>query len=252
MCDMSTRRCMDITEPPPGAYVDVGLARHHFSRHGVQPLRATDCVVVDEDWGVARPYGVAHPDSLVPEVAVHQLKRLHAARAHLNEAPSSHDNVDILCCPDPRQPCTFFNRFTFLDSWRVAVQIHIDHHPFGLLPFLTALREPDVLPPLLPRRSGLPSLESLEVVHEFAANDLMLRMRVTPFGPFRGADDLHNVRAWRLRPNREAQAAWAAHVHAVSPRALPAAGSTQRQRRPGPRTPQRTCHLRVSVSPRPI
>ncbi len=81
----------------------------------------------------------------------------------------------------------------FVDTWKCDVLLRCDGLGVGLLPLLALLREGDLLPEFWPRKKGLPHVEKLDDIHDFARNDWMYNLWLSPWGPLPGVDDIHNL-----------------------------------------------------------
>ena len=66
----------------------------------------------------------------------------------------------------------------------------------GGLPIAALVHDPDLIE--LPRFAGLPHIESITIPHKFAASDWVYRICLSPWGPFPGVEDYHNLCMWDL------------------------------------------------------
>ena len=106
------------------------------------------------------------------------------------------DSLTLSVSAGGQSSCSFDVGILFPDPWSVVLSEKVRRFDMGLLPLLSLLHEVDLIE--LPHTPGLPYLEGVRVAHRYANNDLLHQLWVTPFGPFPGADDLHNTRLFNL------------------------------------------------------
>ena len=197
-----------------------------------EPSTATP--VQASTWGKARPLGMAAPPA--GAAAEQQLAHLLAAkrlredvlrRQPAREARSAkgekhgslvhkeaggHLCMSIVGHPNATGECVA--DVNFYDTWRADVSLKVTGFGTGLLPLLALIHEPDLTVDYLPRQPGLPYIEHLQVVHQWAVNDWLYHCFVSPFGPLPGADDVHN---FILFDNMDAPADPCLIGYAISP-----------------------------------
>ena len=78
----------------------------------------------------------------------------------------------------------------FYDTWYCDMHVQFRALPIGLHGLLAALHEADLVK--VPRFRHLPHMEAVEVLHHVAANDLVMRLLISPWGPFPGNDSIQN------------------------------------------------------------
>ena len=165
---------------------------------------ADDAPPPPDPWRGYRPLSRA---ALPLEVEAFQLQKLADAHALLDEL-SSRDGSGWRAAAASKNsstfaislstmgkgwavPCTADAEVVFYDTWYVVIKMRIRALPAGLLTAIALLHDADLIS--LPRWPGLPVIEGVEVPHRFAANDLIVRPLVQPWGPFPGADSIHNA-----------------------------------------------------------
>ena len=146
-------------------------------------------------WGAARLLG-AELSELDAATATYQSAALSRARRFIDDEKGDAEEPDELSMsfevlPEMYPTLAAF-RLSYIDSWHAFVEIELTNHVLGLLPAVAIALHPDPLPGLLPKPMHLPYLERLTIAHTFAPNDMVYNLQVTPFGPFPGADDMHN------------------------------------------------------------
>lgn len=93
----------------------------------------------------------------------------------------------------------------------------LDQPPRTAVPADRTCPRQDLLPAFLPKPPGLPHLENVEIAHRFSPNDQMYHVAVSPWGPFPGADDVHNMTTFDLTEEPEgARAIVARFLNAAS------------------------------------
>ena len=77
---------------------------------------------------------------------------------------------------------------TWESSHVALVTQKIEAVPLSMLECVALAREPDLIP--LPRWPGLPRIEHIANVHEFAPNNVVYHVAIEPWGPFPGYDSV--------------------------------------------------------------
>jgi len=93
----------------------------------------------------------------------------------------------------PNTPTELQIDIDFVGVWDVEITLKVKAFGGGLFPLLSVLHEADLVADFLPRAPGLPYLEMVEKPYQFANNDWLYHIFVTPWGPFPGADDIHST-----------------------------------------------------------
>ena len=142
------------------------------------------------------PFGVPDDAPLDEALWQHQREKLGEARAlmsRLKAAAQGKDDV-IRCSVKPQgeqHPCSVQVDIGFVGTWEAAIFISVRNCDLGARTVLGMLREPELIE--FPRLPGLPVLERVETAHEFAPNDLVFRVLVSPWGPIPGLADVNNA-----------------------------------------------------------
>jgi hypothetical protein len=138
---------------------------------------------------------------LPPDVEAYQLQKLSEAHALVDEFASSSQKASKtansselslrMACPGPSAQCECDVDLVLFDTWHILMKISLRALPCGTLGCLALLHDADLI--VLPKWPGLPHIESPRVPHRYAANDFILQPRTQPYGPFPGADSVHNT-----------------------------------------------------------
>jgi len=155
------------------------------------------------NWGLARPLGASGP--LPPEVSAHQLAKLaegHALQTELGQIlATSKELITVSTTPHPDSACACELELSFVGTRTAVARFKISNCDLGIRPMLALMLEPDIIE--LPRFPALPNIERVRIPHRFATNDLMYSISISPFGPFPGVQDLHNVIVYDLLDTAE-------------------------------------------------
>lgn len=169
-------------------------------------------------WGLSRPLGMRGVEDADDEAI--QLATLAKSRALLQqitarmpptEAESAagakggvrvhHEgggHLSLTMVAHPHAVCEARFDVHMVDMWTCDIAIHCTGLGTGLLPLLALLHEPDLVAEYLPKQSGVPHIESLEMERRYALNDWAYHCFVSPWGPLPGADDVHALTLFDL------------------------------------------------------
>ena len=148
--------------------------------------------------GRVRPLGALADAPIERHVWSHQQEKLDEARrlvAELRDRRASLSPSEVISCAVRPQgeehPCDVGFELSYYDSWHALVGLRVSNCDLGLRTFLGMLRDPDLIH--FPKVPGLPVLESIELPHTFAPNDLVYRVNISPWGPIPGLVDINNA-----------------------------------------------------------
>ena len=82
--------------------------------------------------------------------------------------------------PHPRSPAAIDVEIHFVSTWELVIYFRLDGIGAGLLPGLSIMYEMDLVCQFLPKPPGLPTLEKLEKLKEWAPNDMWTTRRIAP------------------------------------------------------------------------
>eukprot|EP00966_Prymnesium_polylepis_P257724 5953942-Prymnesium_polylepis.1 len=175
------------------------------------------------DSDIARPLGASMPptgtaaaqQAAILDAACQLREEVLARRPHREVRPAAGEKNGVcvnreagghLCLSmlgHPSAAAEIVFDINFYGNWKADISLRISGLGTGLLPLLALAREPDLVPDYLPRQAGLPYLERLEMVKEWAPNDWAYHCFVCPFGPLPGADDVHNLTFFDVMDSRD-------------------------------------------------
>ena len=145
-----------------------------------------------------RPVGVPADKPLPQSTWSHQLEKLEEARQLVDELRACRAKLsesEIIACSvqpqGPSHPVEIGFELYFESTWDAVIRMSVTKCDLGLRTFLGLLREPDLIE--FPKIPGLPFIEGVEHVKEFAPNDVVFRVCVSPWGPVPGLADINNV-----------------------------------------------------------
>ena len=70
----------------------------------------------------------------------------------------------------------------YIDTWDAEISLRVSSFGGGLFPLLSVLHEADLVADFIPRAPGLPYLEMVDKPCQFANNDWVYHIFVTPWG----------------------------------------------------------------------
>lgn len=100
-------------------------------------------------------------------------------------APGSNAAIVAVC---EKNGCHYELSINWESAFVACATQHITALPLSMIEVCALVREPDLIP--LPHWPGLPSLETVSIVHEFSPNNIVYHVGIEPWGPFPGVDSI--------------------------------------------------------------